>query len=99
VIELSQLPPYTFSYPFFTIASDPQLAPLAFHGGPTRTHALLATSPAVDHGNHLQLAVTYDAIEPGTEVKRRRQPRPFLLLFYGQTLRLFGLLPLLPLQR
>ncbi len=34
-----------------TLTADPQLAPLAYHGGPTRTHALLATSPAVDHGN------------------------------------------------
>lgn len=31
--------------------ADPQLAPLAYHGGPTRTHALLATSPAIDQGD------------------------------------------------
>jgi hypothetical protein len=31
-------------------AGDPQLTPLANHGGPTRTHALLASSPAVDRG-------------------------------------------------
>jgi hypothetical protein len=35
-----------------TVTADPQLAPLAFHGGYTRTHALLATSPALDHGNN-----------------------------------------------
>ena len=33
-----------------TLTDDPQLAPLAFHGGPTRTHAPLATSPVVDAG-------------------------------------------------
>jgi hypothetical protein len=36
-----------------TVTADPQLTPLAFHGGYTRTHALLATSPAVDHGNNV----------------------------------------------
>ena len=33
-----------------TIALDPELAPLAANGGPTRTHALSATSPAIDRG-------------------------------------------------
>ena len=33
-----------------TITLDPQLTPLAYHGGVTRTHALLATSPAIDQG-------------------------------------------------
>jgi hypothetical protein len=32
---------------------DPRLAPLADNGGPTRTHALLAGSPAID-ANHFQ---------------------------------------------
>ena len=32
-------------------SSDPHIAPLANHGGPTRTHALLAGSPAIDLGN------------------------------------------------
>jgi hypothetical protein len=55
-----------------TITSNPQLAPLAFHGGPTRTHALLATSPAVDHGNDDHSAGTdqrgfgFDRIVNGT---------------------------------
>lgn len=31
--------------------TNPGLAPLADNGGPTRTHALLGTSPAVDTGN------------------------------------------------
>ena len=33
-----------------TLTSDPQLTPLANHGGETRVHALLATSPAVNAG-------------------------------------------------
>jgi len=40
-------------------AGDPLLAPLANHGGPTRTHALLATSPARDSG-HLVSGVPVD---------------------------------------
>lgn len=35
-------------------SSDPLLTPLANHGGLTRTHALLAGSPAVDAGNNSQ---------------------------------------------
>jgi Right handed beta helix region/FG-GAP repeat len=31
---------------------DPMLAPLANHGGPTQTHALLAGSPAIDKGSN-----------------------------------------------
>jgi hypothetical protein len=31
---------------------DPLLGPLQFNGGPTRTHALLASSPAIDHGSN-----------------------------------------------
>lgn len=39
------------------VGADPQLAPLADNGGPTRTHALLAGSPAIDKGsNPLDLA-------------------------------------------
>ncbi len=34
------------------IGVDPQLAPLANNGGPTQTHALLATSPAINGGNN-----------------------------------------------
>jgi hypothetical protein len=33
------------------LTSDPQLAPLAFNGGPTRTHMLLPGSPALGKGN------------------------------------------------
>jgi hypothetical protein len=33
------------------VGQNPQLGPLADHGGPTRTHAPLANSPAIDAGN------------------------------------------------
>jgi hypothetical protein len=36
-----------------TLTSDPRLAPLANHGGPTRTHALLPLSPAINVGNNI----------------------------------------------
>ena len=35
-----------------SLGGDPLLAPLAFNGGPTRTHALLAGSPAIDAGSN-----------------------------------------------
>ena len=31
---------------------DPMLGPLRHNGGPTQTHALLAGSPAIDHGDN-----------------------------------------------
>jgi Right handed beta helix region len=37
-----------------TITTNPKLAPLANHGGPTRTHALLSTSPALNQGSNSQ---------------------------------------------
>lgn len=37
--------------PAYTIVANPQLAPLAAHGGFTRTHALLAASPALNAGS------------------------------------------------
>jgi parallel beta-helix repeat protein len=33
-------------------SADPHLTPLAFHGGVTKSHALLADSPAIDTGNN-----------------------------------------------
>ena len=33
------------------ITDDPQLAPLDHNGGPTKTHALLTGSPAIDAGD------------------------------------------------
>jgi hypothetical protein len=37
--------------PADTLRGDPMLEPLADNGGPTRTHALAAGSPAIDAGN------------------------------------------------
>ncbi|MBK9923775.1 MAG: sortase [Anaerolineales bacterium] len=34
------------------LSGDPNLGPLANNGGPTQTHALLASSPAIDAGNN-----------------------------------------------
>jgi predicted outer membrane repeat protein len=41
-----------------TNAIDPKLGPLANNGGPTKTHALLAGSPAIDHGDNTILPAT-----------------------------------------
>ena len=35
-----------------TFTATPMIGPLAFNGGPTRTHALLVGSPAIDTGNN-----------------------------------------------
>jgi parallel beta helix pectate lyase-like protein len=42
----------TMGLPPDTIVSDPMLAPLAANGGSTLTHALLASSPAIDTGTN-----------------------------------------------
>lgn len=39
--------------PSGTIMSAPHLTPLAYHGGPTRTHALNPGSPAIDAGDNV----------------------------------------------
>src|SRR5262249_43099092 len=44
---------------------DPRLGPLAFNGGPTRTHALLAGSPAIDRG---------DTAAPGSDQRGVARP-------------------------
>jgi hypothetical protein len=36
-----------------TVQADPMIGPLAFNGGPTRTHALLRGSPAIGAGDNL----------------------------------------------
>ncbi len=46
VISSSNSPPGT-------LTADPNLQALAFNGGPTKTHALLATSVAIDAGNNV----------------------------------------------
>lgn len=44
--------PSNLELPPDTIFTDPKLAALARNGGPTRTHALLDDSPAIDMGNN-----------------------------------------------
>lgn len=39
---------------------DPELEPLADNGGPTETHALLSTSPAIDEGNPAGCEADFD---------------------------------------
>jgi len=41
-----------------TVTSDPELLPLADNGGPTLTHALASSSPAIDAGNNSTGATT-----------------------------------------
>ena len=36
-----------------TLRGDPELLPLAFNGGPTRTHAMRIDSPVIDAGNNV----------------------------------------------
>lgn len=55
---------------YFTVSDDannldPQIAPLANNGGPTLTHSLLMTSPAIDH-----------ALSTGVAEDQRGEPRP-----------------------
>lgn len=40
------------SFANLPLAADPELGPLAFNGGPTMTHVLPATSPAIDAGSN-----------------------------------------------
>ena len=49
----------TVAVPTGTLTSDARLAPLAANGGPTRTHALLPGSPAVDVGSN-PLGLAFD---------------------------------------
>jgi len=52
---------------------DPRLGPLQDNGGPTRTHALLKTSPAVNAGNPAEPGGGADACLPADQ---RGVPRP-----------------------
>jgi hypothetical protein len=54
----------TSAVPADTITTDPQLAPLAANGGPTKTHALPTISPAVDVGANPH-GLQYDQRGPG----------------------------------
>jgi hypothetical protein len=42
----------TTAIPTDTVRGDPHLLPLAYNGGPTRTHALVSSSAAIDAGNN-----------------------------------------------
>jgi hypothetical protein len=53
--------------PMDTIALDPKLGPLSLNGGPTRTHALLAGSPAIEAG---PATSTYDNDQRGPTYRR-----------------------------
>lgn len=46
--------------PADTISVDPKLLPLASNGGPTRTHALAACSPAIDAGSNTFVEATFE---------------------------------------
>jgi hypothetical protein len=50
--------------PADTIRAAPRLGSLAWNGGPTRTHALLCDSPAIDRGSNV-LKHAYDQRGPG----------------------------------
>jgi len=50
--------------PSDTLTADPHLGPLAWNGGPTRTHMPAAGSPVLEHGSNL-LDRLYDQRGPG----------------------------------
>lgn len=56
-----------------TIVADPRLAPLADNGGATRTHALLADSPAINRGSN-PLDREFDQRGPGFPRERGAFP-------------------------
>jgi hypothetical protein len=53
-----------------------RLGPLAFNGGPTRTHALLEGSPAIDAGTFPSFAILFDQ-RGGLRIPPGRLPAPF----------------------
>ena len=56
--NLIKVPSAFIVVPFGTISLDPDLGPLAYNGGATRTHALNAGSPAIDKGNNVMNAIS-----------------------------------------
>jgi hypothetical protein len=54
----------TVFLPRDTLHVNPQLAPLAYYGGPTKTHALQCDSPAINRGNNTA-GLSYDQRGPG----------------------------------
>lgn len=70
------------------ITSDPQLAPLAYHGALTRTHALNPLSPAVDHGDPTYALVTDQRGSPrnvgaAPDIGAYERQNPDDEIFYG----------------
>ncbi len=57
-------PPASLPPGVITLSSEPHLAPLANHGGPTLTHALLSNSPAIAAGSNAGV-YPYDQRGPG----------------------------------
>jgi hypothetical protein len=53
---------------------DPLLGPLQNNGGPTKTHALLAGSPAIDHGDNSAVDPTTQKL-PTTDQRGAGHPR------------------------
>lgn len=50
----------SLALPSDTLSANPKLGPLSDNGGPTRTHALLPGSPAIDHGVGVPSPEDYD---------------------------------------
>lgn len=57
-----------------TVTADPKLGPLQFNGGPTRTHQLLAGSPALGIGNISGLPPTITTDQRGNGYPRTTGP-------------------------
>ena len=68
------------------LGADPHLGPLADHGGPTQTHALLPGSDAIDGGDPTAVGVTYfdwlDTLEEIT-VDHDQRLAPFMRVVDG----------------
>ncbi len=62
-----------------TLTGDPMLGPLADNGGPTRTHALLAGSPAIDAGSNAN--ATHDGMSGGVALTNDQRGAPFARRF------------------
>jgi hypothetical protein len=57
--------------------NDPKLSDLALNGGPTRTHALLSDSPAIDAGLNSLAVVPFDTTSLTTDQRGAGFPRSY----------------------
>jgi hypothetical protein len=65
ILGSSSLVSYSrLTLPVDTIIGDPELLPLSYNGGSTRTHSLAPTSPAIDAGSNA-FALSWDQRGPG----------------------------------